>query len=359
MRTALLSSVLGICIGVILAGTVNAADEISGAGSSAAAPVYKIWADAYRKNGGESITYDSVGSGAGMARIRQHQVDFGASDVIASRAELSRDGLIMFPTVISGVVPVVNLPKLIAPIKLSGEVLARIFLGEITQWDAPEIAILNPKLGLPSLAIQVICRSDSSGTTYHFSDYLTKVSPAWKTRFGVANKHEWPPSFIAVNGSNEVSKTVRNKLGAIGYVDYNYVVDDGLTGVLMRNAAGKFVTASPDAFRGAVIKSRWFSSGDFSETLTNLAGDSTWPITMGTYAAVQKSASDTQRSARTLRFFVWAFSHQFLLAGQAKFVPLPDKVQAKVFREISSVVGGTGELIGVGTITVLADGMGR
>jgi phosphate transport system substrate-binding protein len=354
-----LPCILGIFVGIIQAGTVNAADTITGAGSSAAAPVYKIWADEYSKISGTSVTYDSVGSGAGMTRIQQHQVDFGASDVIASKAELSRDGLIMFPTVISGVVPVVNLAKLPTPLKLNGEVLARIFLGEITQWNAPEIAALNPRLSLPNQAIQVVFRSDSSGTTYHFSDYLTKTSATWKTRFGVASKHSWPASFIAAKGSSAVSRTVQSIPGAIGYIDYNYIVEDGLTGVLMQNNAGHFVAPSPDAFRGAVLKSRWFSDGDFSGTLTNMPGDNTWPITMGTYVAVQKSAGDTQRSARTLRFFVWALSNQSFLAGNAKFVPLPDKVQAKVFREISSVVGSTGELIGVGSISVLAEMMVR
>jgi phosphate transport system substrate-binding protein len=354
VKKSLLPYILGVFLAIIQTESANAADSIAGAGSSAAAPVYRIWANEYKRVSGESIAYDSVGSGAGMTRIRQHQVDFGASDVIASQAELSRDGLIMFPTVISGVVPVINLAKLGATVKLNGEVLARIFLGEITQWNAPEIAALNPNLNLPNQAIQVVCRSDSSGTTYNFSDYLTKVSATWKTRFGVANKHSWPSSFTSVNGSSAVSRTVRNIPGAIGYIDYSYVVEDGLTGVLMQNATGNFVAASPEAFRGAVLRSRWFSSGDFSETLTNISGSNTWPITMGTYVAVKKSASDAQRSARTLRFFVWALSNQQFLAGNAKFVPLPDKVQAKVFREISSVTGSTGELIGVGSISVLA-----
>lgn len=359
MKKPLLPCILGIFLAVIQAQTGNAADGITGAGSSAAAPIYRIWADEYKKISGESVTYDSVGSGAGMTRIRQHQVDFGASDVIASRADLSRDGLIMFPTVISGVVPVINIPKQNTALKLNGDVLARIFLGEITQWNAPEIAALNPKLSLPNLAIQVVCRSDSSGTTYHFSDYLAKVSARWKTHYGVANKHKWPASFVAANGSSAVSKAVRTLPGAIGYIDYNYVIEDELTTVLMQNAASNFVAASPEAFRGAVLKSRWFSSGDFSETLTNMAGENTWPMTMGTYVAVHKSAGDTRRSARTLRFFVWAISNQAFLAGQAKFVPLPDKVQAKVFREISSVEGKTGELIGVGSISVLAELMGH
>jgi phosphate transport system substrate-binding protein len=334
-------------ISLLLNGITCAADELAGAGSSAAAPVYRIWAQEYKKNGGDSVSYDPVGSGAGMTKIRQRQADFGASDVIASKADLSKDGLVMFPTVISGVVPVVNLPKLSAPIRLDGETLARIFLGEITLWNAPEIAALNPRLSLPSLPIKVICRGDGSGTTYHFSDYLSKVSPTWKTRFGIANKHAWPQGFVAVTGSGEVSKTLRNTAGGISYIDYNYVLDDNLTPLQLKTASGRYITASPEVFRSAVIGSRWFTHGDFSQTLTNIPGDNAWPITMGTYAAIPKVASDTARAARTLRFFAWAYGHGDQLAGQAKFVPLPEKVQASAYREIASVVGSKGELIGV------------
>jgi phosphate transport system substrate-binding protein len=160
------------------------------------------------------------------------------------------------------------------------------------------------------------------------------LSPRWKSRFGVANKHEWPTGFIAVKGSSEVSKAVRNTVGAIGYIDYNYVVEDGLVGVQLRNSAGNYVAASMESFRSAVVKSRWNSVGDFSDTLTNMAGNGTWPITMGTYVAMPKVASDNQRAAQTLRFFTWAYANGDALANQAKFIPLPDKVQANAFREI-------------------------
>lgn len=353
MKRFALKSLSGLCLGLFLSNIALAAEGITGAGSSAAAPVYKVWAQEYRKNGGEALGYEAAGSSAGMARIRQRLVDFGASDVIASKSELSRDGLVMFPTVISGVVPVVNLPKLNTQLKLSGEVLARIFLGEITNWSAPEIAALNPRLNLPNLPIRVVCRSDGSGTTHHFSDYLSKASPAWKMRFGIASKHEWPTEFLAVKGSGEVSKTVRNMAGAIGYIDYSYVVDDNLLAVQLRNATGRYLSASPDTFRNAVVGSRWFTHGDFSESLINVPGEGAWPITMGTYVAVPKVAKDTARAANTLRFFAWAYSQGDTLASHAKFVPLPEKVQASVFREISAVQGAKGELIGVDAVSVL------
>ena len=344
---------LSIGAGLLLTPLAAADPALRGAGSSAAAPVYKAWADEYRKRDGVSIAYDPVGSGAGMARIRERQVDFGASDVVSGKEELTRDRLVMFPTVISGVVPVVNLARLSAPLKLTGEVLALIFMGHITSWNAAEIVALNPGLALPAQPIRVVCRSDGSGTTYHLSDYLSKVSPAWKTRFGVASKHPWPSTFITAKGSSEVSASVRNTPGAIGYIDYNYVLEDALTGVQVRNAAGYFVAASSDGFRKAVTHSRWFTHGDFSQTLTEMAGESTWPITMGTYVAVPRVARDSARAMQTLRFFVWAYVNGDGLATRAKFIPLPEKVQAKAFREISSVVGSRGELIGIEALSGL------
>lgn len=353
MNKSIAINLLGLFLHMALPGTACAAAEIAGAGSSAAAPVYRTWALEYKKATGESIAYDPIGSGAGMTKIRQRQADFGASDVIAPKTELSKDGLVMFPTVISGVIPVVNLPKLTSPLRLNGETLAKIYLGEITQWNAPEIAALNPKQSLPNLPIKVVCRSDSSGTTYHFSDYLSKASPNWKTHFGAANKHAWPSTFLAVKGSGEISKAVKSTTGAIGYIDYNYVLEDGLQATQLQNAKGRYTNPSPESFRTAVINSRWFSHGDFAETLTNMPGEASWPITMGTYVAVPKSASDSARAARTLRFFAWAYGHGDTLASQAKFVPLPEKVQASAFREISSVLGSKGELIGVDAINAL------
>lgn len=330
--------------------TATASPQLSGAGSSAAAPVYRAWAKEYAKQGGEAIAYDPVGSSAGMQRIRQRATDFGASDAIDSSDALTKDGLVMFPTVITGVVPVVNLPSGSNPIKLNGEVLAGIFLGEIKSWGAPEIARLNPGKDLPSIPIKVVCRSDGSGTTHNFSDYLSKLSARWNSRFGVANKHAWPVDFIAVKGSGGVSSAVRTTVGAIGYIDYNYVVEDGLVGVQLQNAAGMFLSASTDAFRSAVFMSRWFSHGDFSQSLTDMEGVGSWPITMGTYVAVPKVANDTERTARVLRFFAWAYAAGDTLARDAKFVPLPDKVQANAFKVLSSIVGAGGERIGVDSL---------
>ncbi|MEK8032713.1 phosphate ABC transporter substrate-binding protein PstS [Ideonella sp. DXS29W] len=321
---------------------------LSGAGSSAAAPIYSAWGREYAKLRGDSLDYAPIGSSAGMAKIRAGEVDFGSSDVIAPRQELERDGLVMFPTAVTGVVPVVNLPR-VAPraLRLSGEVLARIFLGDITQWDAAPIQMLNPELKLPALPIRRIVRADGSGTTYHFGDYLGRVHAAWKQRHPAATKLEWAGEVTAVKGSAEMAKAVRATAGAIGYVDYNYVVSEGLVDVSLKNADGHFVAAGVDSFREAVMNSAWFREGDFFATINDVPGTRTWPITMGTYMALPRVPKSRERAERTLSFIVWAYLRGDALAREARFVPLPAKVQASAYREISKVSTGSGELLGV------------
>ena len=342
---------IALCAITATVTSADAADVISGAGSSAAAPVYKIWAAEYAKAKGTTLDYAPIGSGAGMTKIKQHEVDFGASDVIASEADLKKNDLVMFPTVITGVVPVVNVAK-VGPnaMRMTGDVLGRIFAGQITQWDAPEIKALNPGLALPGRPIRVIARADGSGTTYHFSDYLTRTSPAWKTRYGVANHFDWPAGTLAVKGSADVAKAVLATPDSISYIDYNYVVDNDLTGMSVKNAEGQFVTASVEAFHQAVMHSTWYAVGDFSTELSDLAGAGSWPITMGTYVAVPRVAASDDRAQRTLGFLTWAYLHGDSLARQAKFVPLPERVQASAYREISRVVNAHGDSLGARTM---------
>ena len=334
-----------------LAVPVLAAESISGAGSSAAAPVYKIWASEYAKAKGTTLDYAAIGSGAGMSKIYRHEVDFGASDVIATAADMKKNDVVMFPTVITGVVPVVNVGRIGSnQLHLTGDVLGRIFVGQITQWDAPEIKALNPGLKLPAHAIRVVARADGSGTTYHFSDYLSRTSPAWKAKYGVANHFDWPAGTLAVKGSGEIAKSVAATEDSISYIDYNYVIDAELTAVSMKNAEGQFVTAGVESFHQAVMHSTWYSTGDFSTEINDLPGTGTWPITMGTYVAVPRVAVAGDRAERTLRFLTWAYLHGDALARQAKFVPLPERVQASAYREISRVMGANGESLGAKTM---------
>ena len=346
LRFTLSAALVGACLVATCAHEADS-QSITGAGSSAAAPVYKIWGAEYAKAKGTALDYAPVGSGAGMAKINKREVDFGASDVIANAADLKKNDLVMFPTVITGVVPVVNLAH-VGPnaLRLTGDVLARIYLGQIAQWDAPEIAALNPGLKLPAHPIRVVARADGSGTTYHFSDYLSRVSPAWKEKYGVASHFDWVPGTLAVKGSGEVSKTVRATPDSIGYIDYNYTVDDDLAAISMKNADGQFVTAGVDGFREAAMHSPWYATGDFSAELNALPGSKTWPITMGTYIAVPRVSAQSERTERALRFITWAYLHGDALARQAKFVPLPEKVQASAYREIAKVSSSSGELLG-------------
>ena len=347
---------LAIAASCAIAVPAVAAESISGAGSSAAAPVYKIWAAEYAKAKGTTLDYAAIGSGAGMSKIYKHEVDFGASDVIASAADLKKNDVVMFPTVITGVVPVVNIARIGAnQLHLTGDVLGRIFAGQITQWDAPEIKALNPALKLPARAIRVVARADGSGTTYHFADYLSRTSPAWKAKYGVANHFDWPAGTLAVKGSGEIAKTVQATEDSISYVDYNYVLDADLTAVAMRNADGQFVSASVDAFHQAVMHSTWYATGDFSTEINDLPGAGTWPITMGTYVAVPRVAAAGDRAERTLRFLTWAYLHGDSLARQAKFVPLPERVQASAYREISRVVSANGQSLGAKTMGNLVE----
>ncbi|CAN5324831.1 phosphate ABC transporter substrate-binding protein PstS [soil metagenome] len=314
-----------------------------GAGSSAAAPVYAIWATEYLAVHGGAITYDPIGSGAGMTKIKAREVDFGASDIVASAADQSKSDIVMFPTVITGVVPVVNIAGVSNnALRLTGDVLGRIFLGQITQWDSPEIRALNPGLLLPARRIRLVTRADGSGTTYHFSDYLSRTSPAWKQAMGVKNAFEWPAGTLAVKGSGDIAKTVSATADSISYIDYNYVIDRNLTGVSMKNAAGLFVTATVESFRQAVLHSQWYTTGDFTAEINNLPGDSTWPITMGTYIAVPRQARAGDKTEQALQFVTWAYLNGDALARQAKFVPLPDRVQARAYKEIARVTDENG-----------------
>jgi len=325
----------------------HAADAISGAGSSAAAPIYKAWAARYEKITGIGLNYEASGSSAGLKKIRSGETGFGASDIAPSEAELSTDSLVVFPVAITGVVPVVNLPKIgDGQLRLSGEVLARIFLGEIDRWNAAEIRELNPSLTLPDMPIKVVGRSDGSGTTYNFADYLAKVSPAWKERVGVKPVVAWSASVITAAGSSGVVRAVGANVGAIGYVDYGYVADNKLAGVQMRNAEGEFVHAGAGAFQSALSHSDWIAKGSFTSTLTQRAGKPTWPIAMATFVLVPRVSDKPEQTKRALQFFVWAFKSGDALVD-ANFVRLPDRVQAAAFKAIAGVRAKSGEPIGL------------
>ncbi len=312
--------------------------SITGAGSSAAAPIYRSWASEYAKESGVGLNYEAVGSSAGLKKIRLMETGFGASDVAPPAAELMRDGLLLFPVAISGIAPVVNLPKLgDVALRLSGDVLARIFLGDIRRWNDPEIVRMNPRISLPGLAIKVVVRSDGSGTSYNFSDYLSKVSPVWRQKYGVDTHFSWPEDFLAAKGSDAVVKAVQDTVGAIGYVDYGYVQDHKLHAVQLKNLDGHFISPSTAAFKVALSNSDWLRKAEFTTTLTDKPGSGAWPITMGTFVLVPLVTSQPEKTQAALQFFAWALMNGDALVQKSNFVRLPDRVQALAFKLMTSV----------------------
>lgn len=314
------------------------AEIATGAGSSAAAPIYRTWAKAYSRVTGANVEYESIGSSAGMKKIQQNAVGFGATDVHPREEDLINGDLIVFPVAITGISPIINLPKIQnGQLRLTGEVLSRIFMGEISHWNASEIAELNPDIMLPNLAIKVVVRADGSGTTYNFADYLAKISQKWKSTYGVKTTIKWPDGFGSFKGSDGVSKAVRDTVGAIGYVDYGYVAEYGLTSVQMKNVDGFYVKPSLDSFKSALRNSEWSVKGKFNDTLTSMPGKSAWPITMGTFVVFPRKAKNAEQTAAALQFILWSFFNGDTLVQENNFVRLPDRVQATAFRMMTSI----------------------
>lgn len=341
--------VLGFVLGLGWSWFSHAGEVIRGVGSSAAQPIYRLWAEHYAQAGGGALDYDPAGSTAGLQFMRTRLVDFGASDVAPSPQDCARDDIVVVPTAITGAVPVVNLPKVRdRSLVLDAATLASIFMGEINRWDDPRVQRLNPGLSLPSLRIIPVVRSDGSGTTYHFSNYLANAIAGWRTRMGVGTQLPWPADFVAVKGSRAIAETVSSLPGSIGYVDFSYVVAHALSGVKLRVADGDVVEAGPNAFRSALMSSTWPTRGDFTSTLTGQNGKGAWPITMGTFVLLSRTAPDVARTSETLRFFTWAFMHGDRLVDRALFVRLPDVIQAKSYRALAEVRDHNGASIVTG-----------
>jgi len=318
--------------------------DITGAGSSAAQPLYAKLADASVKHGAAKLNYQPVGSAAGIRQIKQGSVDFGASDVALGAQELNQDQLVCFPTAISGVVPVVNLAGVKSgELQLTGELLADIYARKIKMWNDPRLLAVNPRVALPAGAIVVLARSDGSGTTYNFSDYLSRVSPAWKRDYGRNFSIAWAGQIVAAKGSGGMVAALKQTPGAIGYVDFSYVVRDKLAYARVRNADGQFVAPSALGFAAALDNSAWQSRGAYEEMLTDKPGAATWPITMGTFVIVPKVAARPDAMIATLKFFTWGFLYGDTIIGGMNFVRLPDRVQARIFSEFATIRDARGQ----------------
>ena len=319
IRTALCSASLVFAAGAALA------QDITGAGASFPAPVYAKWADAYNKATGTRINYQSVGSGAGIRQIKAKTVDFGASDAPLTDAELSKDGLVQFPTVIGGVVPVVNI-KGVAPgqLKLTGQVLGDIFLGKITKWNDPAITGLNPGVALPDAAIASVRRADGSGTTFLFTNYLSKVNPDWKAKVGEGTAVNWPAG-VGGKGNEGVSTYVLRLPNSIGYVEYAYAKQNKMSHVLLRNKDGAFVAPDDSSFKAAAAGAEWNKS--FYQVLTDQPGKDSWPITGATFILMHKQQDKPAAATAALKFFDWAYASGDKMADELDYVPLPASVK--------------------------------
>ena len=318
---------------LVLATTVHAA-EITGAGATFPYPVYAKWADSYKKETGNTINYQSIGSGAGIKQIQAKTVIFGASDMPLKLEDLIKDRFVQWPQVIGAVVPVVNLEGIKSnELVLDGNIVADIYLGKIKKWDDLRIARLNPAVKLPSTAITVVRRSDGSGTTFNFTNYLSKVSDDWKKSVGDGTAIEWPVG-IGAKGNEGVAGNVQQTKNSIGYVEYAYAKQNNLTTTKLINAAGKTVEPSMKSFSSAAAKADWNSVPGFGVILTNQPGDETWPITAATFILMYSDPKDTAASKEAIAFFNWAFEKGNKTAEELDYIPMP----ANVIKEIKTNV---------------------
>ena len=304
--------------------------DITGAGSTFAFPILAKWADAYKKETNNGLNYQSIGSGGGIKQIKAKTVTFGASDQPLKVADLQETELVQWPQIMGAIVPVVNLDG-IKPgdLVLDGKTLAQIFLGKITKWNDPAIAKLNPKVSLPDVAIAVVHRSDGSGTTFNFTDYLSKVSNDWKTNVGESTAVEWPVG-LGSKGNEGVAAGVGQTKGSIGYVEYAYAMQNKMTYVDMINRDGKTVAPTLAAFQAAASNADWAHAPGFYQILTDEPGAELWPITASTFILMHKQATDTVVSSETIKFFAWTFAKGGKMAEDLDYIPMPDAVVAMI-----------------------------
>ncbi|GAA6118050.1 phosphate ABC transporter substrate-binding protein PstS [Acidovorax sp. FG27] len=341
-----LSAIRVLVSAVVAAGAFSSAwaqQEATGAGASFPAPLYSKWAADYNKATGVKINYQSVGSGAGLRQIEAKTVDFGASDAPLKDDELAKKGLVQFPTVIGGVVPVVNI-KGITPgqLKLSGQVLGDIYLGKITKWNDPAIAALNAGVNLPDAAIAPVRRADGSGTSFIFTNYLSKVNAEWKSKVGEGTAVNWPTG-AGGKGNEGVAAFVGRLPNSIGYVEYAYVKQNKMTYVQLQNADGAYVSPDDDAFKAAAGGADWSKS--FYQILTNQPGKAAWPITGATFILMQKSQDKPAQAATSLKFFEWAYQSGDKTAADLDYVPMPDSVKTVIMKSWGEIKDTSGKAI--------------
>jgi phosphate transport system substrate-binding protein len=315
-----------VAAGLVAASTSAFAADITGAGATFPFPIYSKWADAYKKETGNGLNYQSIGSGGGIKQIEAKTVTFGATDMPLKVDQLTKEGLVQWPMVMGAIVPVINVDG-IKPgeVVFDGQTLADIYLGKITKWDDPAIKKLNPKVSLPSEAITVVRRSDGSGTTFNFTDYLSKASAEWKTKVGSGTAVEWPVG-VGAKGNEGVSGNISQTRNSIGYVEYAYAKQNKLTFTALVNKAGKSVQPTVASFQAAASNADWANAPGYYVILTDQPGEQSWPITASTFILMHREPADKATSAEAVKFFKWAFANGGKMAEELDYIPMPDAV---------------------------------
>jgi phosphate transport system substrate-binding protein len=315
-----------VVAGLVAASTSALAADITGAGATFPYPIYSKWADAYKKETGNGLNYQSIGSGGGIKQIEAKTVTFGATDMPLKAEQLDKAGLIQWPMVMGAIVPVVNLEG-VKPGELvfDGDTLANIYLGKIAKWNDPAIKKLNPNVNLPADAITVVRRSDGSGTTFNFTDYLSKVSAEWKSKVGSGTAVEWPAG-VGAKGNEGVSGNVGQTRNSIGYVEYAYAKQNKLTYAAMINKAGKAVQPTAETFQAAAANADWAHAPGYYVILTDQPGEKSWPVTASTFILMHKEPLDKAASSEAIKFFKWAFARGGKMAEELDYIPMPDTV---------------------------------
>jgi phosphate transport system substrate-binding protein len=324
---------------VLLAGAVQAQD-ITGAGATFPFPIYAKWAEAYKEATGVGMNYQSIGSSGGLKQIRAKTVTFGATDAPVTGPELEKDGMIQFPAIIGGTVPVVNLAGFKpGELRITGPVLAEMYLGKITKWNDPKFTALNPGKNLPDEAITIVHRADGSGTSFNFTDYLTSVSKEWADAVGKGAAVKWPaPSSVGGKGNEGVAANVNRIKGSVGYVEYAYVKKNKMTFMQVQNANGKYVSPDDLTFAAAAAGADWFSVPGMGVSMVNAKGDTSWPISTASFIVMYKSPDNKAASDAALKFFDWSFKNGKKMAAELDYVALPDaltdQIRSKVWSQI-------------------------
>ena len=345
MKITRLIGQITIILFFVFSAMLAESQTLNGAGASFPYPVYAQWAYKYNSLTGVKINYQSIGSGGGIAQIKAKTVDFGASDAPLTKEQLDEGGLVQFPMVMGGVTPVVNI-KGVKPgeLKLTPTLLADIYLGAIKKWNDPKIAAVNPELNLPNRAITVVHRADGSGTTWIFTNYLDKVSPAWHSNVGMGKAVQWPAG-VGGKGNEGVATNVQRINGAIGYVEFAYALQNKMTHALMQNKAGKFVGPTIESFQSAAANADWANAPGFYMVLTDQPGDDSWPITGATFILIHKAQADAAKTGEIFKFFKWSYDHGSDVAVKLHYVPMPKNVVELVEQQWRDSVKANGAQI--------------